>query len=91
MADNTLNHEIKLYERNILNLSGINKILSFNSEEFLLDSSMGVIKVNGEGLELLSLDKNNNTSSIKGKINAISYVDKHKKNKEDSFLSRLFK
>ena len=36
-------HEIKITDRSIISLSGINKISSFDDQEFLMESNMGII------------------------------------------------
>ena len=42
------NHELKMIDRGILTLTGINKIDSFDNEEFLLESNMGHLHIKGE-------------------------------------------
>ncbi len=83
--------EIKIVDRNTISLSGINKIASFDDEEFLMESAMGNIRLLGEGLELLKLDTNDGNVKIKGKINSFTYLDGKIKSKEDSMISKLFK
>ena len=36
-------HEVKVVDRSIISLSGINKIVSFDDQEFLMESNMGMI------------------------------------------------
>ena len=48
--------EIKLIDRNSISISGVGKIVSFDDEEFLLETNMGNIRLLGENLELLRLD-----------------------------------
>ena len=80
-------HEIKLINRDILNLTGIKNISNFDDEEFLINSVMGGIVIKGKGLEVIHLDSD---LKIKGKVNSILYSDKVKENKE-SLFSKLFK
>ena len=84
-------HEIKIVDRGIINLTGINKITSFDNEEFLMESNMGVILLKGEGLEIIKLDTHDGNVKIKGKVSSISYIENLKKNKEDGLLAKLFK
>ena len=86
-----ISHEIKLVDRSMLNISGVNKIVSFDSNEFILESSMGPIYIKGTALELLSLDTHDGNIRIKGKINGINYIEKSTHKKEDSFIAKLFK
>ena len=84
-------HEIKIVDRSVMNLSGINKITSFDDQEFLMESNMGVILLKGEGLEIVKLDTHDGNVKIKGKLISIAYMENIKKNKEDSLLAKLFK
>lgn len=83
--------EFRMVDRASVTISGINKIISFDDEEFLLESVMGNIHLKGEGLELLRLDTNEGSVKIKGKINSFTYLDGKEKLKEDSFITKLFK
>ncbi len=87
--DNT-KHEVRVVDRGLIYLSGIDKIISFDSEEFLLESVMGVILLKGENLEIVKLDTHDGIVSIKGVINSIVY-DNDKKKDTESLLGKLFK
>jgi len=93
--DNTLNsynHSINLLERKNLSISGVKKIDHFDNKEFIIETIMGYMIVKGEGLELLKLDTLQGSVSIKGLIKSFTYVDEEKtKEKDSSFISRLFK
>ena len=82
--------EIKIVDRKKINLSGVKKIVSFNPEEFLIESNLGVILLKGEELEIIKLDTTDGILSIKGRINSLNYMDSNKP-KESSIISRLFK
>ena len=84
-------HELKLIDRREIALTGIKKITSFDSEEFLLESNMGLILIKGINLEIMRLDTHDGNVKIKGKINSFSYLDNKEKVKEESLLSKLFK
>ncbi len=84
-------HELKLIDRREIALTGIKKITSFDSEEFLLESNMGLILIKGSNLEIMRLDTHDGNVKIKGKINSFNYLDNKEKVKEESLLSKLFK
>ena len=84
-------HEIKINDRSSIYLTGIKKINSFDNEEFLMESTMGIILLKGEGLEIIKLDTHDGNVKIKGKINSLNYIEGKSKNKEESLLSKLFK
>jgi len=86
----TTKHEVKILDRNLIYLTGIDKIISFDHEEFLMESVMGIVLLKGENLEIVKLDTHDGTVSIKGVVNNILYDDGKKVEKE-SFLGKLFK
>ncbi len=83
-------HEVKVIDRSLIYLSGIDKIISFDSEEFLMESVMGIILLKGENLEIVKLDTHDGMVSIKGTINSMIYDDGKKKDGE-TLLGKLFK
>ena len=89
---NNYTHSITLNERKNLMITGVKKIDSFDEEEFLLETNMGYIVIKGTGLEIVKLDTYQGNVSIKGKVNSLNYMENAKKaEKEDSFISKLFK
>lgn len=86
------NHGITMSERKNIVVTGVKKIESFDSEEFLLDTTLGFLHIKGSELEIIKLDTYQGNVSIKGKIDSLSYMDSgNVKNKEETFLSKLFK
>ncbi len=89
---NTNNHEVNILERKEIFLTGVKKICSFDHEEFLLETTMGMLLLKGANLEILKLDTQEGKVRIKGKINSFSYLENGKnKAKEESFVAKLFK
>ena len=73
-------------------VTGVKKIESFDSEEFLMDTTLGFLDIKGSDLEIVKLDTYQGNVSIKGKIDSMIYMDQgNGKNKEESFLGKLFK
>ena len=90
--DNTVvSHSIKILERNNVFISGTKKVHNFNDKEFLINTVMGNINIKGSNLELIKLDTNDGNICIKGKIDSVIYLENDIKDKEDGFLSKLFK
>ncbi len=90
---NNYNHSITITERKNLLITGVKKIENFDSEEFLLETVMGILTVKGEDLELVKLDTLAGNVSIKGLVKGFSYIDDNvKKEKEgSSVFNRLFR
>ena len=85
------NHNITLTERKNLVVTGVKKIDNFDSNEFLIETTMGYLKVKGSDLEIIKLDTYQGNVSIKGQISSLIYSDNDKKSKEESFISKIFK
>ena len=85
-------HGINLVERKNLIITGVKKIENFDTEQFLLETSMGFVIVKGEDLELIKLDTLQGNFSIRGLIKGIDYLEENnKKQKDNSIFNRLFK
>ncbi|MGE5455883.1 MAG: sporulation protein YabP [Ignavibacteriales bacterium] len=88
----SLNHNVTINERKNIVVTGVKKIDSFNSDEFLMETSMGYIIIKGTDLEIIKLDTYQGNVSIKGKIISLDYMeDSLKKEKEEGIFSKLFK
>lgn len=83
--------EIKMIDRSSITLSGINKIVSFDDEEFLMETTMGNLRLLGDGLELLKLDTNDGNVKIKGHINSLTFIDGTTTKTKESVFNKLFK
>lgn len=91
--DSGYNHSLSIAERKSIVLTGAKKIESFDSEEFLMETTMGYLAIKGSELEIIKLDTYQGNVSIKGRIDSLMYLDNvnGKKNKDDSLLNKLFK
>ena len=84
-------HNISLTERKNLVVSGVKKIDNFDSNEFLIETTLGYLSIKGSDLEIVKLDTYQGNVSIKGQISNLDYSDNNSKNKDESFISKLFK
>ena len=85
------NHTITLTERKNLVVTGVKKIDNFDSNEFLIETTMGYLNIKGSDLEIVKLDTYQGTVSIKGQVSNLDYSERIGKSKEESFISKLFK
>lgn len=80
-------HHVYLKDRKTLELTGIKKIESFDSLEFLIETSLGYLNIKGSDLALVRFDQEKKEVSIKGNIDAISYLSNKRTTKsKDSVL-----
>ena len=85
-VDNGFNHGITLVERKNIVISGVKKIESFDSEEFLMETTLGYLVIKGNELEIIKLDTYQWNVSIKGKIDSMVYLDSNNKKDNDNSL-----
>ena len=91
-VDNNFNHGVSIAERKNVLVTGVKKIESFDNEEFMMDTTLGFLVIKGSGLEIIKLDTYQGNVSIKGQVDSLLYMDSSlKKEKDNSFISKLFK
>ena len=72
-------------------MSGLKKLVSFDPEEFVMDTNLGPLVLKGNNLEIVKLDIIDGNLQIKGKINSLVYLDGKDSKKDNGILAKLFK
>ncbi len=73
--------------RKHLDISGVKHVESFDNEEFLLETVMGMLSVRGENLQMKNLDVEKGIVSIKGRVFDLVYLDERQGDKAKGFLA----
>lgn len=90
--DSNFNHGISISERKNIMITGVKKIDSFDNQEFIMETTLGYLVIKGEDLEIIKLDTYQGNVSIKGRVDALTYLDENnKKEKDNTLLTKLFK
>lgn len=84
-------HHVILKDRKSLELTGVKLIDSFDSNEFLMETTQGWLMIQGKDLSLDKLDTERGDVCIKGFVDSFTYVSNKKSPSKDSMLSKLFK
>ncbi len=84
-------HNVLIKDRKTMELSGVKQIDSFDSNEFLLETTLGWMLITGKDLTLGKLDTEHGDVVIKGTIESLNYVSNKKGQERGSLLNRLFK
>lgn len=87
----SVEHDIIMRGRRLLDITGVKQVESFDSEEFLLETVMGFLTIRGQNLQMKNLDVEKGIVSIKGKVHEMAYIDEHQSEKAKGFFSKLFK
>lgn len=81
-------HSLALEERHRLCVSGVSEVLSFDEEQVVMDTNLGLLTVEGEGLHVEKLTLDAGELTLEGSIQSLSYSREGKR--KGSFWSRVF-
>ena len=84
-------HELKVNNRKDLEINGVKELDSFDSEEFLMETTMGYLIVRGNNLQLQNLNVEDGIVHISGKVYELTYIDEQREEKAKSLFSKLFR
>ena len=84
-------HNICIKDRKVCEIEGVKKLDSFDNKEFLIDTVQGYLHVKGVDLSLGTMDMDKGFLSIYGTIDSLSYLNKTKSDKKESFFTKIFK
>nr|WP_082235817.1 sporulation protein YabP [Halobacillus massiliensis] len=84
-------HNVKIWSRRNVEITGVKEVDSFDSEEFLLQTNMGYLVIRGENLQMKNLNLDDGEVSIKGRIYEMTYLDENQGEKAKGLFSKLFK
>lgn len=89
----TNQHEIIISNRNAIEITGVIRLESFDREEFLLYTEFGYLGIQGQNLQIKSLDLELGRISIEGQMGDIRYLEEADSTaeKNESLLGRLFR
>lgn len=90
--DNEYQHRLVVEDRNKTEISGVLHVDSFDDEEIILETELGLLAIRGESLHIKQLILEQGEMSIEGHILEMVYSeDKKMAGRGKSFLQRLFR
>lgn len=86
------NHKVSFVGRSNGIITGVKDVLSFDANEIILDTEMGMLMMKGMELHVTSLTVEKGEVKIDGRIDSLVYSEMHNGKKQaEGILSRLFK
>ncbi len=82
-------HKLVLLNQEQMDLSGISRVESFNPEEILLETSLGLLTIKGEGLDMHNLNLERGVVEIAGLVTEIRYSERTAGKR--SILEKIFR
>jgi len=86
--DNAQEHNLNLKNREELEMSGIEEVITFNEDKIILKSNLGRLDIKGKELNIKKLNLEDEEIQIAGYFNSIEYTDKPVNN---NIFKRIFK
>jgi len=86
-------HRLVLSDRHTGSVTGVNDVVSFDENEIVLDTDMGLLTVRGKELHVKRLTLEKGELDLEGQIDSLLNYSSNAalKRSGDSFLNRLFK
>ncbi len=86
------NHKVSFVGRSNGIITGVKDVLSFDANEIILDTEMGMLMMKGMELHVTSLTVEKGEVKIDGRIDSLIYSEMHNGKKQaEGILARLFK
>ena len=84
-------HNVRIESRKLAHLTGVNDVKSFDENEIVIDTTQGLLLVQGSSLHVKALAVEKGEAKIEGKIDRFVYSDKKLPSESKSVLSRMFR
>lgn len=75
MEESHLPHKLQLNERTSLTMTGVAEVVSFDENTVVLQTSLGLLVIQGQQLQLKNLTLEGGQVAVEGSIRALSYEE----------------
>lgn len=75
MAEEKLPHQLTLTERKKLTMTGVTEVQSFDDTAVVLETSLGTLVIQGQGLQLKTLSVDGGQIAVEGTVTALQYEE----------------
>ena len=79
-----------LENREKLNVTGVNDVLSFDDQVVIIETELGLLTVKGENLKINKLNIDTSEVIVEGRIDNLSYSE-HQTKSEGGIFEKIFK
>ena len=87
MSEQTMPHSLSLTDRKKLTLTGISEVVSFDDSCVVMQTALGDLIVQGQQLQLKTLNPEGGSVTVEGEISALYYEQRRTERK----LGRFFR
>ena len=75
MAEEKLPHQLSLSDRRKLTMTGVTEVVSFDDTAVVLETALGSLVVQGQGLQLKPLSVDGGQVAVEGHVSALLYEE----------------
>ena len=92
MSENKIqkSNTISILSRKQISITGVNDIINFDESSILLSTECGKLIIEGNNLQITTLDVDSGNLVVQGTVNSVYYNESEKDNKH-GLLTRIFK
>ena len=91
MENITKMQNVILENRNRLNVTGVEDVLSFDEQTITALTTLGLLIIKGNDLHLNQFSLDSTELSVEGEIMSLQYNDKQTSRKGENLFSKIFK
>lgn len=85
-----MDHSLNLNARKLLNINGVEDVISFDENGIILKTSSGILSIDGGALHIVKMSVETGDIIVEGQIDGLFY-QQSSDNEKRSFMSRIFK
>ncbi|MBQ3182146.1 MAG: YabP/YqfC family sporulation protein [Clostridia bacterium] len=87
MKENKGNQSVSVTDRSSAVLTGVEEVISYDENNIVMQTSLGQLTLDGEGLNIVQLNLGEGIVSVEGRIDALYYMEQRERK---SLFSRIF-
>lgn len=87
MEQEQMPHKLQLSERQKLTMTGVTEVVSFDENAVVLQTSLGTLLIQGQGLQLKTLSLEGGQVAVDGTVTSLTYEEP----RQDGLFRRLFR
>lgn len=86
-------HEVIISNRKKVLIRGVKNVESFDENEVILETSLGMMHLRGEGMHIRQLDLDEGSFAIEGVVSGLQYTEagRNARDRGKGFLDRLLR
>lgn len=89
--DEKILQTLTLENKEVLNITGVNKVDNFNEDLIVLNTNKGKLTIKGVGMSISKLNVEEGRLMVKGEINSLVYSENDAERDKTSLIKKIFK